>query len=106
MTICWHGQFVWREIMTTNVEASLKFYSSVFGWTFEAMPNPSGGAYHFGKIGDAPVAGLMQHPVAGNPAYWGTAVSVDDVDALAKRVVDAGGKVLEGPKDAGEMGRF
>jgi len=105
MTTYRHGQFVWRELMSTDVAASQKFYATVFGWKFDSAPMPDG-TYHFAKVGEQMVAGLMKHPREGLPAYWGTAVSVDDVDAAAKRVADANGKILEGPKDAGDMGRF
>lgn len=106
MTTYRHGQFVWRELNSTDVDASRTFYSEVFGWKFEPMgAGPDGGTYWFAKLGDAGVAGLSKHP-KGGPAYWGTAVSVDNVDEVAKRVKDAGGTIIVEPQDAGGMGRF
>ncbi len=101
-----HGQFVWRELMSTDVDASIRFYSEVFGWKTETMKMPDGMDYTLLKVGDTGVGGLMKHPMPGVPAFWGGAVSVDDVDAVAGRVTAAGGKVIVPPMDAGGMGRY
>lgn len=101
-----HGQFVWRELMTTDVEASLRFYTEAFGWKTETMKMPDGMDYTLVKVGETGVGGIMKHPMPGVPAFWGGAVSVDDVDAVASRVTAAGGKVIVPPIDAGGMGRY
>jgi predicted enzyme related to lactoylglutathione lyase len=101
-----HGQFVWRELMTTDVDASVRFYGEAFGWNVAAIKMPDGTDYKFAKVGDAGVAGIMKHPMAGMPPYWSGSVSVDDVDAAAGRVTAAGGKVIVPPMDAGGMGRY
>ncbi len=100
------GQFVWREIMTTDMAATTRFYTEVFGWKAETMKMPDGNDYAFCKIGDLGVAGMMKHPMAGVPAYWSGSVSVTDVDDTAKRAAAAGGKVVVPPMDAGGMGRY
>lgn len=100
------GVFVWREIMTTDVEASVRFYTEVFGWKSERNAMSGGGEYVSFKAGDVGVGGLMKVPVPGMPAYWCGYVSVDDVDATAKKVTAAGGQVVAGPMDAGGYGRF
>jgi hypothetical protein len=105
-TIYRNGQFVWRELMTTDVAASLRFYSETFGWKTETMQMPDGTDYTMVKAGDTGVGGIMKHPMPGVPAYWSAAVSVDDVDAVAGRVTAAGGKVIVPPMDAAEMGRY
>jgi predicted enzyme related to lactoylglutathione lyase len=101
-----HGHFVWRELMSTDVAASLRFYSEAFGWKGNTMKMPDGTDYTMLQIGEAPVGGLMKNPMPGVPAFWGGAVSVDDVDAAAGRVTAAGGKVIVPPMDAGGMGRY
>lgn len=101
-----HGQFVWRELMTTDVAASVRFYAETFGWKTESTKMPDGSEYTLAMIGEAGVAGIMKHPAPGAPAYWSGAVSVDDVDAAASRVAAAGGKVIVPPMEAGSMGRY
>ena len=51
------GQFVWRELMTHDVEASTRFYSEVFGWKVKVpkeMPN-----YQEFYAGEKAVGGMM-----------------------------------------------
>jgi len=44
--------------------------------------------------------------VQGRPPHWGSYVTVDDVDATARTARDLGGKVLLGPHDIPNVGRF
>jgi len=100
------GQFVWRELMSTDVAASLRFYTEAFGWKSETIKMPGDTDYTMFKAGDASVAGMMKNPAPGVPAFWSSSVSVEDVDATAGRVTEAGGKVIVPPMDAGGMGRY
>jgi uncharacterized protein len=99
-------QFVWRELMTPDVAASIRFYSETFGWKAETMKMPDGNDYTLVSVGETGVGGIMKHPMAGMPAYWSGAVTVDNVDAVASRAAAAGGKVIVPPMDAGGMGRY
>ena len=101
-----HGQFVLRELFTTDVDASVRFYTQTFGWKTEAITVPGGLDYTLVKVGDRSVAGIAKHPVQNLPAHWASSVSVDDVDATASRVTAAGGKVLAPPTDVGDLGRY
>jgi uncharacterized protein len=101
-----NGQFVWRELMTTDVAASVRFYTETFGWKTDTMKMPDGMDYTVVKAGETGVGGIMKLPAPGIPAYWGSSVSVADVDAVAKQVSLAGGKVIVPPMDAGGMGRY
>ena len=101
-----HGQFVWREIMTSNVEDTLRFYGEVVGWKHETAKMPDGSDYTMFKVGDKAVGGALKLPMPGVPTHWAMYVSVADVDAAAARAAKLGGKVLFGPADAGGMGRF
>ena len=101
-----NGQFVWRELMSTDVAASVRFYTESFGWKIDSMKMPDGMDYMFAKVGETGVGGIMKHPMPNIPAFWGASVSVGDVDAVASRVTAAGGKVIVPPMDAGGMGRY
>jgi hypothetical protein len=61
-------------------------------------------------MGSAMVGGLMPIPddarARGVPPCWNGYISVDDVDAFAKRVASAGGKILRAPADIPNVGRF
>jgi predicted enzyme related to lactoylglutathione lyase len=101
-----HGQFVWREIMTSSVDDTLRFYGEVVGWKHETSNMPDGNSYTMFKVGEKPIGGCMKLPMEGIPPHWSLYVSVADVDATAKKAEKAGGKLLFGPGDAGGIGRF
>jgi uncharacterized protein len=103
-----HGAFSWCELMTTDPTAATEFYTRLFGWTVEERPMP-GMTYNVMSVGDKQVGGLMQMPPgipAGVPPRWGVYVTVDDVDAAAKLVVELGGEVMQPPVDIDTLMRF
>ena len=103
-----NARFVWYELMTSDVAAAGKFYANVVGWGSRdaGMPDP----YTLMLVGDAQVAGLMGTPAelraAGRPPAWSGYIAVDDVEATAAHVLEAGGKVLHPGTDIPGIGRF
>jgi predicted enzyme related to lactoylglutathione lyase len=103
------NNFVWYDLMTTDTKAAEAFYSSVVGWRAQdaGMPDRS---YTILHVKETPIGGLMPLPkeasAAGARPIWNGYVAVDDVDALAKRVTQAGGTVHRGPEDIPGVGRF
>jgi predicted enzyme related to lactoylglutathione lyase len=103
-----HGMFSWFELMTSDVAAAKKFYKGLFGWKMVAMNMP-GMKYSVVSVGKDEVAGIMPLPPKAPkkmPPQWGVYVTVDDVDATAKKTVKLGGKVLMPPTDIPGVGRF
>ncbi|HEX8704622.1 MAG TPA: VOC family protein [Myxococcaceae bacterium] len=101
------GRVVWRELMTTDVKRARAFYSELLGWKYEAYNMGPGMNYEMVKVGDKTIGGLWQlEPGNPGPAVWMSYVSVDDVDAVAKRAVENGGKIAHGPSDIPNIGRF
>lgn len=103
------GTVCWYELITTDVDAATKFYSSVFGWEARTHGPPGGpGGYSEFKLGEKTVAGMMAKPPtmpAEAPPYWGVYFAVKDVDATAARAAELGGRILVEPKDIAP-GRF
>ncbi len=56
-----HGAFSWCELMTTDVPASIEFYSKLFGWTVEPYDD-AGMPYNLIKVADKEVGGIMKTP--------------------------------------------
>jgi hypothetical protein len=104
------GEFVWYELMTTDPEGAKKFYTDVVGWGTAPFENATGMDYTMWTKGEAPVGGVMELPEearkGGAPPHWLGYVAVPDVDATAKKTKELGGKVLHGPEDIPEVGRF
>jgi predicted enzyme related to lactoylglutathione lyase len=103
------GKFSWYELMTSDTGAAADFYAKVVGWTPQSMAsgdNPM--PYTVFNTAEGGVAGLMQTPpeAGGMPPAWTGYVSVDDVDAYAKKFEAAGGVVHRPPSDIPGVGRF
>ncbi len=101
------GAFSWFELMTTDVEGAKKFYSNLFGWDTEEMPMGDMN-YTIVKVGEEGLGGIMpiQHQAEGSPPNWGVYVTVNDVDATARKAEELGGKILVSPTDIPNVGRF
>lgn len=108
------GAMCWNELYTTNVDASGKFLTSLFGWSPQAMDMGPAGTYTVFKPTAASeqgemVAGMMAMPEGmGGPSssYWLTYVQVANVDASTKKAVELGAKEMIPPSDIPGMGRF
>jgi predicted enzyme related to lactoylglutathione lyase len=102
-----HGAFSWFELMTTDTEGAKEFYSKLFGWETEEMPMEDMN-YTVLKVGDDAVGGIMPIPphAEGTPPNWGGYVTVDDVDATARKAEELGARTLVPLTDIPNVGRF
>lgn len=94
------GQCGWNELTTPDLDASLAFYSDMFGFAVNermAMPGDAGD-YCFLDLGDLRLGAAMTASEAW-PAGWKPYFRVADID-VAKAAVEANeGKVLMGPHE-------
>jgi predicted enzyme related to lactoylglutathione lyase len=97
------GKFAWYELMTSDTDAAGKFYSDVVGWSTHKMPSAGGMEYTTFNIGEVGIAGMLK--LEGHTGWIGYLV-VDDVDAHADKIVEAGGKLWRPPTDVPGMLRF
>ena len=102
-----HGDFGWNELMTPDAKAATEFYTKVFGWKTESFPMP-GMDYTVLVNNSEKIGGIMATPkeAEGTPPMWTGYVTVDDVDATAKKIEEEGGQLLVPPQDIPEVGRF
>ncbi len=103
------SNFVWYELMTSDVDAAAAFYGEVVRWsakdsfTFDEK-------YRFWSMGDTYIGGLMgiSLEAASNgmrPAWLGY-LDVDDVDVKVSAITEAGGRVHMPPTDIESVGRL
>ena len=90
MTFKNEGLFCWADMGSTDVEASKKFYSELFGWTWKSMESPKGEDYNFAMVGDAVVAGLTKSMCSEGKSYWATYFNTSDIDSKIKKVEELG----------------
>ncbi len=92
------GHICWHELSAPDVEADFAFYSGLFGWAKGGSHDMGAmGTYQMFTAGGTTIGGMVNAPPGGPAASWLYYFSVDAVDAAAKRVTEAGGKVLHGP---------
>jgi predicted enzyme related to lactoylglutathione lyase len=104
-----HGTFCWNELMTRDVEGAKRFYESIIGWSFQAMPMADGGTYWVAHSSDKPVAGIFSLNAPGYngvPESWMSYLAVDDVDARVAKAIKAGAKLMKPIFDVPDVGRI
>lgn len=103
------GQFVWHELMTTDVPAAQAFYGQVVGWSAQDAGHP-GMPYTVLLAGETAIGGLLplsaEACAAGARPVWLGYVAVEDVDAAVERFAQAGGSIHREPEDIPTVGRF
>src|ERR1035441_1301649 len=99
------GEFCWNELLTSDEAGATMFYSAVFGWQTAAFPGADV-KYTIWKQQGKGLGGLLKRPMEQIPPHWLSYVTVADVDATAKKVDQAGGKVLMPPFDVPTVGRI
>lgn len=95
------GALTWTEYRTPDTAAATAFYGDVFGFRVGDMRGQPAFtvAGETGEAGEA-VAGLATLSAdvpAGASAHWLPSFGVEDIDAVARRVTELGGSVVEGP---------
>ena len=98
----------WVDTSQPDPEASLPFYSGLFGWDFEdVMPEGSPMKYFIGRIRGGDAAAVGSTPEGAPPrAMWNTYIWVDSADETATKAREAGGRVAMEPFDVLDSGRM
>ena len=82
-------------INADDVEGTRRFYEAVLGWTFEAWGPPD---FYKIETGSGNVLAALQHRrelIEGTKTVgFECTFAVDDVDDVARRVEEAGGRIL------------
>src|SRR4051812_8614295 len=104
-----HSRFVWYELMTTNMERAVTFYSSVVGWQTRDQSQP-GAPYVLFTVGGVSVSGLMDLSAEawrmGARPSWIGYIGTDNIGASADWIERLGGTVLVPPTEIPNVSRF
>lgn len=106
-----HGQFVWYDLMTSDVAAAKKFYPTVLGWKANAWEHSAPGQpYTLWTQGGVPLGGVAQFSdemrAQGMRSHWIPTVEVRDVDESTTLARSLGAQVHFGPEDIPGTGRY
>ena len=99
------GTPCWVDAQLDDLDKGQEFYAALFGWTFESSDDPQYGGYRIASLDGRPVAGLGPKP-GPMPSAWSTYLAVDDADATAAKITEAGGQLMMPVFDVGRMGRM
>lgn len=101
------GTPCWVDLATPDIEAAAQFYGDLLGWDVPEQPNGAEmGGYRRAKKNGKDVAGMMPLMQEGQPSAWSTYVAVEDADATAQAITEAGGTVIAEPMDVMDLGRM
>jgi predicted enzyme related to lactoylglutathione lyase len=103
-----HGAPCWYELVTHDLPRATRFYTDLFGWTAIDRSVENVGHYTVARIGEQSVAGLMsiRKEWGTVPPRWQVYFSVADCDRAVREGRGLKGRVIAGPKDVPEIGRF
>ena len=101
-----HGQFIWYELTTPDIDAAKKFYPRFTGWGTQSFDKD----YTMWTTGGVPLAGLFhlddEMSRQGVPPSWMPYIEADNVDETAAKATSLGGRIMHGPADIPGAGRF
>jgi uncharacterized protein len=104
--VSYAGKFVWYDLMTTDVPASLKYYGDLFGWTTKVDAG-STGPYTMLLSGGKEFGGIMAiDKTRPMPSHWIGYIAVDDINAAAGRVPGLGGRIAHPVTEIPHVGHF
>jgi len=91
------GHGAWHELHAADGPTATDFYSALFGWRkSRAMDMGPMGTYQLIAIGGRDLGGIMTDPSFPRAA-WLVYFRVDGIESAARRIVAAGGQVINGP---------
>jgi predicted enzyme related to lactoylglutathione lyase len=96
------GEASWLELMTTDAQAAMTFYSQVFGWQpSDAMDMGAIGMYYMFNRPYGMIGGMMNTPpeMASVPPNWQIYFRVPDITAATDRITTNGGQIVNGPME-------
>lgn len=84
--------FVHVELLTDDILKAKTFYSGLFDWTLEEMPEMD---YTMIQVGDGTGGGMMKNAGPGVPSHWFPYVLVADVEASTEKAKSLGARVCK-----------
>jgi len=104
--------FCWDELLSTDVDKAIAFYTQVFGWGVDKVDMGASGVYSLlkrtgvtdetGRTKDA--GGVWKSPAP--MSFWMSYIAVDKCDATVDKATKMGAKIMMQPTDIPNVGRF
>jgi predicted enzyme related to lactoylglutathione lyase len=98
------GAPAWVDVTTTDLDRTVAFYESLFGWTAEHGDERYGGYVTFRHEGRRVAGAAARQETDPAPPHWTVYLLTYNAAATSERIAEAGGTVLFEPIDIPEMG--
>lgn len=101
------GKVIWVDLVTPDLASAKRFYSGLFGWTFQDI-HVGETDYAVAFLDGRPVGGLLHRlvpPGEHRQPAWLAFIAVRDVDAAKRTALEHGAKVLFEPRTYPQRGR-
>ncbi|MBI4688267.1 MAG: VOC family protein [Nitrospirae bacterium] len=95
--------FVHIELQTHDPDRTKKFYSGLFNWKLEDMPDKG---YTMIEVGEGTGGGMMKNPLPNAPDHWLPYIMVDDIRASTKKAASLGAAVRQDVTEIPDFGWF
>ncbi|GHJ45832.1 putative glyoxylase CFP32 [Catellatospora sp. TT07R-123] len=95
----------WVDLGSTDVDGSVAFYGRLFGWTADDL-GPEAGGYRIFRKDGRQVAGLGPASDPARGSSWATYLAATDLDDVARKVDEHGGRVVVPAMDVMDAGRM
>lgn len=103
------GTPCWVDLMASDQQTAIDYYSDLFGWNGEVGP-PEFGGYAICELRGKPVAGIGPAMAMDGgpppPTVWTTYLAVDDIEETAAKVTANGGTLFMSPMQVGNQGHM
>lgn len=101
------GTPCWVDASVDDPARAAEFYGSLLGWEFVDSGAEFGG-YKIAQVKGRDAAAIGPKPpgMDGASSVWTTYLAVENADATAAKITDAGGQLVMPPGDVGSFGRL
>jgi predicted enzyme related to lactoylglutathione lyase len=89
-----YNEWLWTELWTTNVDASLDFYKGMIGYENKVFMTQADTKYYVLRNEDEGRAGVVKIMLEGVTPNWMPYIAVKDPSKIIERVEELGGKIL------------
>jgi uncharacterized protein len=96
------GEPCWIHLSTSDVDAAIRFYGELFGWS-AGEPSEEFGGYRMFLRGEEPIAGLMPNDTS-DPSVWEVFLETPDIAATVERALARGATVATGVMKVADLG--
>ncbi len=100
------GKFIWADLVSSDPEASIEFYTAVFGWEIKQTGNAEETYYHVSNNGKL-IAGIVPRTsddTSDKKALWVGHISTPDIHAATTTAENLGAHLALAPKEFGQRG--